>query len=68
MQAEVDRNENKNMRTLADSLTKKNQILIEKLNDLGVSKIPKSDVDKKIFFSTNDKMLQQCSLITEVHE
>lgn len=68
MQAEVERNENQNLRVMLDSLIKKNEILADKLKSAGVYRIPQSDVDKKIFFTTNDKILQECSLIGEVHE
>ena len=68
MQAELERNENSNLRKMLDALRKKNEILTDKLKSAGVIKIPQSDVDKKIFFSGNDKMLQECSLISEVHE
>ena len=46
----------------------KNFVLKEKLTSFGVSKVPVSDIEKKLFFSENDKMLKECSLISDVHD
>jgi len=40
MQAEVERNENQNLRKMLDALRKKNEILTDKLKSAGVIKIP----------------------------
>ena len=43
--------ENRNFRILLDALTKKNQILKDKLDRLGVTSIPTTEVEKRILYS-----------------
>ena len=64
----IESTENINYRKIIDSLNHKNFILKEKLSVLGCSKVPVSDIEKKIFFTENEKMLKECSLISDVHE
>jgi hypothetical protein len=33
-----------------------------------VKKIPKSEIEKKIFFTKNDKMLYECAFVADIHE
>ena len=64
----IESTENVNFRKTIDSLNQKNLILKEKLQALGVTKIPVSEIERKIFFTENDKILKECSLISDVHE
>lgn len=60
--------ENRNFRILLDALTKKNQVLKDKLDRLGVTSIPTTEVEKRILYSQNDKLIESSSLIFEVHD
>ena len=64
----IETTENINYRKVIDGPNMKNFVLKEKLNSFGVSKVPVSDIEKKLFFSENDKMLKECSLISDVHD
>jgi hypothetical protein len=66
-QHKIESKENINFRKILDSLNIKNQILKDKLSQFGVSKVPLSEIEKKIFFTDNDKMLVECSLVSDVH-
>ena len=64
----VETQENINYRKVIDGLNQKNFVLKEKLSSFGVSKVPVSDIEKKLFFSENDKILKESSLISDVHD
>ena len=63
-QADIERRENENMRIIIDKLKVKNEQISDKLKRLGVLRIPSSEIEKKIFYSKNDKILEGCGLIT----
>lgn len=56
------------MRKTIDALTKKIEILKSKLQRFGTSRIPASDIEKKIFYTNTDRTLEHCNLVHEIHE
>jgi len=43
-------------------------MLRNKLSRFGVAKVPVSQIEKKIFYSNNEKVLEYCNLVHEVHD
>ena len=64
---EIDLTENKNLRKAVEELNVKNMRLRDKLNAIGISKVPTSELERKVLFTQNDKDLETCSLIHDVH-
>jgi hypothetical protein len=65
---DVHRNENINLRKIIDSQNKKIEMLRNKLSRFGVAKVPVSQIEKKIFYSNNEKVLEYCNFVHEVHD
>lgn len=53
---------------MVDSLNHKNSVLKEKLASMGAYKMPSSEIEKKLFFTENEKMLKECSLTSDIHD
>lgn len=53
---------------MIDSLNQKNKALSDKLGKNGYIRIPQTEFEKKIFYSKNDKILEGCSLINQIHD
>ena len=53
---------------MVDSLNHKNSVLKEKLASMGAYKMPRSEIEKKLFFTENEKMLKECSLTSDIHD
>ena len=65
---DVQRNENINLRKVIDAQNKKIEMLRNKLARFGVAKVPVSQIEKKVFYSNNEKVLEYCNLVHEVHD
>lgn len=43
-------------------------MLAEKLQHLGMQRVPMTQVESRYLYSKNDKRIEQCSLVNEIHE
>ena len=64
----MQRSENVNLRKIIDSQNKKLEMLKNKLARFGVTKVPVSQIERKVFYSNNEKVLEYCNLVHEVHD
>lgn len=55
------------MRKLVDKILLKNKTYEEKLKSLN-GRLPKNELDRRIFFQETDRQIIECTLLHDVHE